>query len=56
MNDHIERTGRALDVLWTQFNACRFIAKSKSSAFKKFALKLKTEALIEHDRILRGDA
>ncbi|WP_199884924.1 hypothetical protein [Pseudomonas bohemica] len=54
MNNYIERTGRALNVLWAQYNSCRYIANSKTGEVRRLAMKLKTKALIKHDRIMRG--
>ena len=51
------RIGKALAVLWTQFRAWEMFTKSaKSQLVARWHIASKTQALIKHDRILRGEA
>lgn len=56
MNEQFYRLGRALSALCAQYNSCRWIANSRSSVMRRFAMKMKAQALIKHDRIMRGEA
>ena len=56
ITDHLARTGRALAVLWDQYRSWRFMANSKSLVAKRLCLRMRVNALIKADRILRGEA
>lgn len=51
------RIGKALAVLWTQYRAWEMFTKgAKSKLVARWHIASKTQALIKHDRILRGEA
>lgn len=56
MSHHIEKTGRALGVLWRQFkdweSTMPWIAKN--GTMKRWHISSKCKALIRYDRIMRG--
>lgn len=54
---HNHRTRRALDVLdrWEDY-WCDWRAAARTGVAKRWVIASKTKALIEHDRILRGEA
>ncbi|WP_238936618.1 hypothetical protein, partial [Pseudomonas typographi] len=57
MTNHIERTGRALQVLWDHFrNWELFATGTRAPILDRWYIATKTKALIKHDRILRGAA
>lgn len=57
MITHMERTGRALAILWRQFreweNTMPWI--SGNGTMKRWHIASKCKALIKHDRVMRGD-
>lgn len=58
MNLHIQRAGRAFQVLWSQYSNWHYDAAlmQGNGSLRRWFLLTKTKALIKHDSILRSEA